>query len=43
MRYTGKAVLAHFGAFKPAQITVQDCRAYRDDRLAAGNVQRHRS
>lgn len=26
--YTGKAVLAHFGALRPDQISVQDCRAY---------------
>jgi integrase len=28
MSYTGKAILAHFGALRPDQITVQDCRRY---------------
>lgn len=28
MGYTGKAVLAHFGALRPDHITVQHCRAY---------------
>jgi integrase len=36
MGYTGKAVLAAFGALRPSQITVQDCRAYLQARLAAG-------
>lgn len=36
MGYTGRAVLAHFGALRPDQITTDDCRAYRADRLAAG-------
>ena len=34
--YTGKAVLAHFGSLRPSQITVQDCRTYKQQRLAAG-------
>jgi integrase len=34
--YTGKAVLAHFGALRPDQITVQDCRSYMAARKAAG-------
>jgi integrase len=36
MRYTGKAILPVFGALRPSQITVQDCRAYLKARLAAG-------
>lgn len=37
MRYTGKAVLAHFGELRPAQITVQDCRDYADHRMEGGS------
>lgn len=36
MRHTGKAVLAHFGSFRPDQITVQDCRDYAAKRAADG-------
>lgn len=36
MRHTGKAVLAHFGALRPDQITIRDCRAYTAARLEAG-------
>ncbi|MFE3839190.1 tyrosine-type recombinase/integrase [Pseudogemmobacter sonorensis] len=36
MGYTGKAVLAHFGAYRPDQITTELCRAYARDRMAAG-------
>lgn len=36
MGFTGKAILAHFGAFRPDQITVQDCRTYLRKRLAEG-------
>ena len=36
MAHTGKAVLAHFGAFRPDQITVADCRDYMAQRMAAG-------
>lgn len=36
MGYTGKAVLAHFGALRPDQITPADCRAYTATRIAAG-------
>lgn len=36
MRYTGKAVLAHFGAFRPEQINDEDCRAYLRNRIAEG-------
>ncbi len=38
MRYTGKAVLAHFGALRPDQITVEDCRSYRAAREEAGRA-----
>lgn len=36
LRHTGKAVLAAFGALRPDQITVEDCRAYLARRLAEG-------
>ncbi|OWV64275.1 integrase [Mameliella alba] len=36
MSYTGKAILPAFGALRPDQITVEDCRTYLRDRLAAG-------
>jgi integrase len=36
MLYTGKAVLAHFGHFRPDQITRDMCRAYAEDREEAG-------
>lgn len=36
MGYTGKAVLAHFGAYRPDQITTELCRAYARDRMAGG-------
>ena len=36
MSYTGKAVLGHFGAFRPDQITTQDCRSYLAERIADG-------
>ena len=36
MGYTGKAVLAHFGAYRPDQITADLCRAYAANRMAAG-------
>ncbi len=36
MRYTGLAVLAHFGALRPDQITTPDCRAYMAARTKAG-------
>ncbi len=36
MGYTGKAVLAHIGAYRPDQITTELCRAYARDRMAAG-------
>lgn len=36
MGYTGRAILPHFGAFRPDQITTTDCRRYRDQRLAEG-------
>lgn len=34
--YTGKAVLAHFGAFRPDQIAANDCRKYSKIRMAQG-------
>lgn len=34
MGYTGKAVLAHFGHYRPDQITTELCRAYARDRMA---------
>lgn len=36
MGYTGRAVLPHFGALRPDQITTHDCRSYLSDRLKAG-------
>lgn len=36
MGWTGKSVLATFGALRPDQITIQDCRGYLADRLAQG-------
>lgn len=36
MRYTGRAVLAHFGALRPDQITTEDCRSYAAARITAG-------
>jgi integrase len=36
LKYTGRAVLPHFGAFRPDQITVDQCRAYTVKRLAQG-------
>jgi integrase len=39
LRYTGKAVLAHFGALRPDQINLADCRAYTAQRMASGIAQ----
>lgn len=36
MKYTGRSVLPWFGAFRPDQISVQDCKAYIADRRQAG-------
>lgn len=36
MRYTGRAILPHFGALRPDQITDEDCREYLAKRLAVG-------
>ncbi|MBY6003277.1 site-specific integrase [Salipiger bermudensis] len=36
MEYTGRSVLPWFGAFRPDQIAVQDCKAYIADRRRAG-------
>lgn len=36
MGYTGKAVLAHFGSYRPDQITTDLCRDYATRRTAAG-------
>lgn len=36
MGYTGRAILPHFGALRPDQITVQDCRTYLSDRIGGG-------
>ena len=36
MHYTGKSVLAHFGAYRPDQITDADCRDYAAKRAKAG-------
>lgn len=36
MKYTGRSVLPWFGAFRPDQIGVQDCKAYIADRRQAG-------
>lgn len=38
MKYTGKAVLKHFGNLRPDQITVEDCRSYRVLRQDAGRA-----
>lgn len=38
LKYTGRAVLPHFGAFRPDQITVDQCRAYTVKRLAQGRL-----
>lgn len=38
MTYTGIAVLKHFGSLRPDQITLADCREYRDVRDAAGKA-----
>jgi len=35
MGYTGRAILPHFGALRPDQITTDDCRSYLADRLKA--------
>ncbi len=39
MHWTGKAVLAHFGALRPDQIKVQHCRDYAAARTAEGRKQ----
>ena len=39
MVYTGKAVLAHFGSFRPDQITTALCRQYVTNRTAEGKSQ----
>lgn len=36
MKYTGRSVLPWFGAFRPDQISVQDCKAYIAKRKRAG-------
>lgn len=36
MRYTGKAVLAHFGHYRPDQVTTALCRDYATTRMKAG-------
>lgn len=36
MEYTGRAVLPHFGALRPDQVTIADCRAYAQARELAG-------
>lgn len=36
MRHTGKAILPHFGALRPDQVTVDYCRAYTASRRKAG-------
>lgn len=36
MKFTGKAVLAHFGHYRPDQITTELCRSYARNRMAAG-------
>lgn len=36
MRWTGKAVLESFGALRPDQITIADCRKYTRERIAKG-------
>lgn len=39
MSHTGKAVLAHFGAYRPDQITAELCRDYAAKRVSAGKTQ----
>lgn len=39
IHYTGKSVLAHFGAYRPDQITTKLCRQYADKRTTAGKSQ----
>ena len=39
MGYTGKAVLPHFGAFRPDQISKELCKSYQAKRLAQGKSQ----
>lgn len=39
MKYTGKAVLPHFGEYKPDQITKPLCKAYSESRRAIGRAQ----
>lgn len=39
MRYTGKAVLPHFGHYRPDQITTEICRAYTAKRGDTGITQ----
>lgn len=39
MGYTGKAVLAHFGALRPDQITITDSRSYAAQRRESGIAQ----
>lgn len=36
MKYTGKAVLGHFGEYRPDQLTIEDSRGYIQARLADG-------
>lgn len=36
MGWTGKAILPHFGALRPDQLTIADSRQYIDKRIAAG-------
>jgi len=36
MRWTGKAILAHFGALRPDQISTEHCRTYADFRRMKG-------
>lgn len=36
MKWTGKAVLASFGALRPDQVTIEDCRGYLAKRLEDG-------
>ncbi|MEC8628937.1 MAG: site-specific integrase [Pseudomonadota bacterium] len=36
MKYTGRSILPWFGSLRPDQITIQDCKAYIDDRRQAG-------
>ena len=38
MGYTGKAILPAFGALRPDQVTIADCRQYFRDRLATGRA-----